>query len=573
MVKFDAQSIKERIIDRLKSKESWADVLFFSANQRLIDIFAEELAYDMQYDEILTREVKWSLARQTSSLMAETQFFNYYPHRKIGSNGLLQVSTSSTFNVQYPRSIQISKYDVFSTEAGTQFVCSETTNLTSSNNFVSVNVVQGIPKTELYTAVGETYEKFCVYNASIENTIFDIYVNGELWTPITHIREAEDDSAKVYVVQNLFNFSGVCISFGNDFFGRKLRPNDIVEFKYIETLGSDGNIESLNIINTVVSTFTDSAGDEVDLYCRNQEYIVGGLDYEELENIRNKAPKAYQTGNRAINKSDYKSIVESFSFTKKANVWGEAEVNEDLGNLPGTYIASEENVVHISAINSSDQSISSTQETQIREELNEKKSPTDIVVFEPVNFIYIYFTIAAYISDKKYSLQLVSDAIRSTIESDYSINSLDFNKPIRYSDYIAKIDGVEGVDYHETTISYYMLNSFTSQYVSELFIEMANVTPNTVSIYIAPISGSVYDLMAQDDGAGNIVGEAGYTTSGSIIDYNTGIGNLIVSSGLTLDFTLYKLRIEFSISSQNILPTRRYQIVSYGDSAITTSYI
>ena len=80
---FDFDSVKKRLQDRLKAKTSWANILFFSTNERIIDIVAEEIAYSMQYDEMLTRESKWNLAQQITSIMSENQFFNYFLIEKL----------------------------------------------------------------------------------------------------------------------------------------------------------------------------------------------------------------------------------------------------------------------------------------------------------------------------------------------------------------------------------------------------------------------------------------------------------------------------------------------------------
>jgi len=127
-IRFDADSIKQRIKDRLRSKSSWAKILYYSANQRIIDAVAEEFAYLMLNDEILTVEGKWNLARQRSSLMAENKFFNYFPYRKKGARGFLKVSTSETFDKMYGVNVPLEKYKTFSNN-NYNFCIAETTIL------------------------------------------------------------------------------------------------------------------------------------------------------------------------------------------------------------------------------------------------------------------------------------------------------------------------------------------------------------------------------------------------------------------------------------------------------------
>jgi len=579
MTQFDATSIKNRLIERLKAKTSWSDILFYSANLRLIDIFAEELAYDAQYDEILTIEGKWSIAQQISSLLAETQFFNYYPFRKKGSSGYVKVSTSETFNTIYALNIDLPKFTIFS-NGSLSFVASESFALLNNEASTLIPVVQGSPKTETFIALGNTYETIQIINSSIENTIIDVYVNGTIWSPLKNIRESSGGNELIYEIRNLNDFSGISIKFGNDNFGKKLVKGDVVLVKYLETAGELGNIESANNITTVESTILDSNGNEVTLYCTNDSPIIGGSSYEDIESIRAKAPKTYQTGDRAISKEDYKSILENFSFIKKGTCWGEAETNDDLGNLPGTFLPSEENVVHLSVVTTSDGQISTTQEATIRDALNDKKPPTDIVVFEPVNFIYLNFIVHAFISNKKYILSYVKNSISANLASNYSIDSLDFKKPIRYSDYTSLIDSTNGVDYHETTIQFYKFEKFNTAYTADIIIKMENITPGSFQVWYKDTTMiSAYLPLAHDvqtlpgDRVGTIVAESGFTILTSSINYNTGIGNLIVTSGLTASDANYSLKIVYRVDSSSIIPTKRYQIISYGSSDITASYI
>mgnify|MGYP001231085192 CR=1 FL=1 len=579
MIQFDAVSIKNRLIERLKAKTSWADILFYSANNRLIDIFAEELAYDAQYDEMLTREGKWSIAQQISSLLAETQFFNYYPYRKKGASGSLKISTSKTFDSQYALNIDIPKYTIFS-NGDISFVTSDSFALLNNETSTNVTIVQGKPKTETFIAKGDIYETITIINPSIENNVFDVYVNGTIWRAVNNIREADGGLDQVYEVRNINDFSGIIIKFGNDNFGKKLTSGDKIVVTYIETLGSLGNIESANNITTVESIIKDANGNEVTIYCTNDFPIVGGSDYEDIESIRAKAPKTYQTGDRAISKNDYKSILESFSFIKKGVAWGEAETNEDLGNIPGTFLPAEENVVHLSAITSTDGQINSSQEAIIKATLNDKKSPTDIIVFQPVNFIYLNFIVHAYVSNKKYILSYVKNSITNNLAKAYSIDALDFKKPIRYSDYTSLIDSTEGVDYHETTIKFYKFEQFNTAYTADIKIEMANITPGSVFLYYKDNTAfSDYQLLAHDvqglpgNRTGTLVGDGPFTILTSSINYDTGIGNLIVTNGLTESYTKYSIKVEYRVDSSSILPTKRYQIVSYGTSTVTASYI
>lgn len=572
MIQFDAVSVAERIKDKLRAKSSWQDILFFSTNQRIIDAVAEEIADDMQYDEKLTTECKWNLAKQTTSILAENKFFNYFPYRKNGASGVLKVSTSPTYNTSYSLPIAINKYDVFASDT-LNFCALINQTLLASDMYKNIEIVQGTPKEETFTALGNSFETFTVNNSSIENNYYDVYVNNEIYTKVDSIREADSATSKVYVLENLNDFSGVTIQFGDDYFGRKLVLGDTVVFKYIETAGDQGNVGSAGIIVNTVSTFYDSTGKAVQLYCTNDSAINGGTTYEDIENIREKAPKKYKSGDTAITSDDYKSIIEAFPFVKKVNVWGEEEVNEDAGNEPGTFIAAEENVVHVAIVSNLDSSITAYQESLIREGINNKKGPTDIIQFDETNFIYIAFNIAAFITDKNYTISYVTEQIATQLSTKYSISALSFKHPIYLSDYIATINNADGVGYHNTTFQLYTFDSFTSSYVCNIDIAMTNIKPNSVKLYIKDVTQTgLYVLFAQDDGAGNLVANGTLTLSGSTINYTNGIATVIITDGLTAAYPNYSIKTVFSVTDSSILPTARNQIISLGDGTTTVTY-
>ena len=574
-VMFDFDSVKKRLQDRLKAKTSWANILFFSTNQRIIDIVAEEIAYSMQYDEMLTRESKWNLAQQITSIMSENQFFNYFPHRKIGATNYLKISTSKNFDQSYSKNIIIPKYTMFSNSSLT-FCSTEITTLTPIETNRELKIVQGVAKEVVFTATGETYEFFEIENDSIENSIFDVTVNNEVFTRVDSILEADSGSEKVFELENFKDFSGVKLKFGNDVFGKKLNSGDVVVFKFIQTDGLSGNVYSKNSITTVNSTIYDELGEEVDLYCTNEYDISGGLDYEDIEKIKVNAPKSYKSGNVAITNDDYKAIMNKFSFVKKSNVWGEYEVNEDLHNLPGTLIPQEENVVHICLIASNDLSVSLSQELEIRDGILLKKSPTDIVVFEKPNFIYIDFIVNAFITNKQYSMSYVSDGIYYALLNEYSVENQDFKNSIFQSNFISTVSNVDGVGYHNTTFSLHKILNFQSAYVAEININLEHIKRNSVKVYLLDktMPGFNYVLIGVDNGNGNLISTLPevYDLSISSIFYDTGIGNLLINSGLSSSYTNFEIKIEFDLDSDNIVSTKRNQIVLFGSTQTSVNY-
>jgi hypothetical protein len=254
--------------------------------------------------------------------MSQTEFFNYVPHRKVGSKGIIRVSTDPDFIGDYPVTIDIPKYTEFS-NGTTSFVSTTSRILSPGQDYIDIDVIQGVPKSKQYEITsaqfpdGTDYVELILDNDSIENTMYDVSVNGITWSNVEHIRLAVDGEDQVYVIKNAIDMSGIVLQFGNDVFGKKLSIGDIVTLEFVETKGENGNILSANNVTTILGDFIDSNSQPVDLYCKNTDIIVGGTDYESIEAIRVNAPRSYQTGDRAMTRQDYETIIKELELLQE----------------------------------------------------------------------------------------------------------------------------------------------------------------------------------------------------------------------------------------------------------------
>lgn len=569
-ISFDVDSVKLRLINNLKKYNLWQDVLDTSAIDSLISPFAEEIQYLANFDTYLTRENKWSLAQNKTSLLSMTDIHRYQAHRKIGSTGILKISADETFNVVPSKNISIPKYTQFSSDDDTKFVSKNDYVLTTTDKYIEIDIIQGIPQSYTYIASGDDFEEFSIENENIENSFYELFVNGVKWTKLNNIYEADSTDTN-YELTNIIDFSGIYIKFGNNINGKKLNNGDVILFRYINTEGFNGNISSSNSITTVDSTILDIDNSAVDIFVKNEDSLVGGLDFEEIEDIRKNAPEIYQTGDRASNNNDYRQIVLSeFSYVLKAIVWGTYENNIDEGNNPWTHVALDTNNVYLSTIRSDlSESLSTAQKLEISERLNNYKAPTDIVQFVDGVKIPIIFTVTAYISDKTYTITQVKNNIRTQLESTYALENREFFQHIRFSDYQREIDEVEGVDYHHTTLKFYDDNTFNNTFNVTLSIPIFPITPGSVEVYVKDtVNDTAEFLIATDDGSGNIIGETGYDIIGSTIDYSSGEGGISLDNDpavLTEPYTNYRVRVFYSITASDLVLKERNHIFDYDD--------
>ena len=583
-MQFDYESTRLRMINSLRAKVSWAEILDFSSNAKIIEVFAKEIAELANFDIYLTRENQWSLAKNISSLLSSSEMLAYTAHRKIGSVGSLVLSPSSTFNGTYGTTIMLPKYSIFSSseDSTIKFCNTENSSIPAGTATVSLNVVQGTPKSSTYMALGSNYEEVLIYSSSIEASHYELYVNGVLWTEVNNLLDSGATDTE-YEIKNLYNFEGVRIRFGNDIFGKKLTAGDTVVFYYIDTLGNLGNVSRINTITTVESTIYDTTPTPVTIYCKNTGTMDGGDAIESLESIRLNAPKIFQTGNRAVTKDDYITILENSELVYKVNVWGEYEYLIDNNLTPGdstSFVPLEENKVHIAGLKNTGAILDETDKENIIAYLNDYKSPTDIISFEDPEVVYLHFISTAYVRDRSYSLTTVKMNIDAILASTYSFQNFDFGTNIYETDYKTLVDGVEGVDHNNTSLRVYNEISFDQANSASFILSLFPIAPTsgqTVSVKVFLKSPSTeYFQIGQDDGSGNIdgltVGGETYDLTDSVINYTTGVGFIQITSP-AISYLTYTLKVEYSITSNDFILTARSQLFRFGEAEVSTLYM
>jgi hypothetical protein len=603
MLRYDYDSVLARLKERVLQKLEGQNILLFSTNAAWLEAVAEEFDDHSLYNEFLTRENIWDTARGTSSIMKQVNFFNYRPHRKIGSTGLIRISTSKTFDGNWAYNISLPKFIQFS-GGGLIFLTKESGFLPASAHYVDVKVIQGelskkttdITQSAFPAPKGAAYARLTIEDPDIENSLYEVKVNGEVWTEVDDVRQAvqmvDPAKAKVYSLRSLPGYTGVVIAFGNNMFGKSLAWGDVVEFTYLKTKGNNGNILSAGIVNVVDSIVTDEVGTSVDLYCRNPSALTGGQDYEVLADIKANAPRSFQTGNRAISSYDYESLIKKTGTVDRVRVWGEKEINEDNGDPPGTFVPAAENLIYITGFTVDQRTLTGMTITEanqeiIREFLNDKKGTTDILQFVDTQFIYVDFKPVIWMANNVYTPDQVKDFVRNALVAAYSINTGEYKKSLYFSDYLGVLDTATGVDHATCSLGFHETSLFLSAYEFNTDLNIDNIRPNSVSIKIKNDAvGMGWQEMARDDGNGNLIGSPidptdpssdVYALPSAKIDYSDGsIGDVIVTFGLTEPYNNYDIKIDFELTDAaegNLVLKYRNQMIIFGSDDIITQYM
>jgi hypothetical protein len=571
-VNFDFDSIKGRILKYLQTKSEWADFLDYGTDSLINEAISQELAYESQYKEYLTNENWWSKARNKSSLLVESPVHGYIVPRKYGSTGTLMVSTSSGFNTAYINNVFIPKYFEFSNGSLT-FCNIQDYTLSSAVSSGLFTAVQGQAKSSIFTALGTQFEKYIINDPSVENNYYDLYVNNVLWTRVDTLFDY-DGTSLVYEIQTDPSLTFVTLLFGNGTYGKQLIQGDSIEFYYISTEGNKGNVSVSNNITTVDSQAYDTLGNTITLFVTNTTSFLGGKDYPSLEEIRALSPRVYQTGDRAGNNEDYTTILGKLSFITKVSVWGVFEYCQDNNLDPWTFIPTEENVVHIAALNNAYQNLTTLEKTNAITTIHSNCDPTDLLEFSTVIIINLIFTINVVVKNSTYKLDTVITNVTDTLNENYSIENISFTTDIYDSDFKSLIDAVEGVDHFTSNIQVEQYDLFSNAYKVSSQLYQYPIKGDSLEVYVSNNGGVTYTLIATGDSNGNINGKTGYNTVGSVCNLTTGELLLIVNSGLTDIYTNYTIKYLYNCANIDLTLNQRYYIYSADlyNSIISASY-
>lgn len=174
--------------------------------------------------------------------------------------------------------------------------------------YISIPVVQGIQKTvSLGNSDGSAGQVFLVATLDIEAAdnyytkqfcyieVEDLKGEVTTWKEVQHL-QLEDAIARSFEIEILDDLSGTAIKFGDSINGAIPSEGSKITLHYLETLGSEGNVEELYSFQNEISGADVPAGTEYNnltIGCQNMWPILGGRDLETLKEFKANAETAY----------------------------------------------------------------------------------------------------------------------------------------------------------------------------------------------------------------------------------------------------------------------------------------
>lgn len=362
-LRFDAYSIKNKIIQKLSDNSTFTDQIFEDSNlSTLIDVFAYMFEVLTYYTNHGSSEAIFTDATLYENMNRIVKMLGYNPVGYVGSKtncSIIQTESSpvsSIFDDNY-RSKILPRYAYVNTgltdsngkpiyySSVSDFTIQKSMPATSETTYTFYNGRWRLYD-RTFMAAGNVNEEFLLDLIDLEKTYVShpyvhVYVkrnNAYYWfTPVAQgtlfgngfsIVSPTDDVFELRINEN----KRYTIKFGDGIHGSKLEANDEIYIVYLESNGTDGKIGSgiinessdkikygiagldqsffnsfLNIDSSTGTIISD--GEAQRLYVKNINSSSVPASLETVDSIRKNAPDWFRMNGRLISAQDFKQYV------------------------------------------------------------------------------------------------------------------------------------------------------------------------------------------------------------------------------------------------------------------------
>lgn len=303
-----------------------------------------------------------------------------------------------------------------------------------------IQLIQGQTVTDRFAApiVTNNYAVRLSRVPVITNSV-TVTVNGVPWTQVSAVG-IQSDTAEVFQVKT-FVSGNTAVLFGDGVFGALVPSQAAVAVTYRIGGGLAGNV-ALNSINTTITGLIETLSNPVSIQITNTTATgIGGQEAETLEQARVNIPYYTRTNDRAVTLADYQTIAQQYSDPQFGSVaYARAGVRTENALLEG-------NIVSIYAWTTGPGGglvdLSAQLKTAVQAYIQTKSVGTDFVQMldgtaRPVPISLRFRVLSGF------SIVDTKNLVIGTISA--YIIALRPGDPVIYSDMVAKLDAVFGMD-------------------------------------------------------------------------------------------------------------------------------
>lgn len=429
------EDVVQASIDKLSElNPEWTDHSPLDLGITILEAMAYLSDLNHYYIDKMVNESYPETALQRRSLLRMADFNAYTPANYEPAIVTLRFGVQSS----HPKSIII-PVGTYVSGRGKRFYTVEGVVLSPGATSVDVKAVQGIQYK--YSVESTGFSDYIIPDNHISSSrSIRVLVNGEEWEKVPAFNDSYPES-KHYVVSVDEDYY-VHITFGNNLYG-SLPTNATIEVYYNSNLGIDGGVAK-NSISTVTSTIYDGDNDVVDILVNNTEAASGGSNPPSVDLLRYIIKGLNKKQDRSLDKPDIEVTLMKSNFVKQARVY---DVRDDRSI--GYYM------VHCYVL-------VDTFTTTLRRELEDfieydKYTTLQYKIFEVTEVSVMVSCDVVLLPShtignvKATMLEALSNFFQA--QEFQSDTGLTIGETIHYSDLVAVLEAVTGVDYVQLTIN------------------------------------------------------------------------------------------------------------------------
>jgi hypothetical protein len=342
---FDAVSLKNLIIDRLKTSNVFTDQAYEGSNlSAIIDIIAYAYHVSLFYLNNQASEAYFDQASLYENMNKLVSLIGYNP---LGSQTSIAPFKATAQNGLAIGTYMIPRYSFIATNGVFYSVTQDiyfdkTTDGTEMIESIGIQnlLYQGqMREYPIQTAIGEEFEVVTLTVSSQVNTnepfvdnnnifVFIKDVNASVWSEWKPVNLLYNESASTKCFEKRLNDQGLFeLKFGDDITGKKLNAGDVVAIYYLLSNGaagviSAGTITDANFVRFVTPQYREiisniyASDDPVatqtqlnSLFIENTNRSTDIKPLENVDDIRANAPKVFAAQNRAVTEADFNAFV------------------------------------------------------------------------------------------------------------------------------------------------------------------------------------------------------------------------------------------------------------------------
>ena len=428
----DYEAIRDDLIGLIPNfSESWTSRESTDFGIVLLELFSYAADLLNYYIDRAANESFIDYSTQRSTVLALARLLNYTPNEVVAATGSVTFTNVLSTTQTIPAGTVVS--GVNSTDGGSLLFETDAAITLSANASGSVNVTQGVTVTdeELGTSTGLPSQEFTLAEnnvihgssgtSGVSSTSILVSVGGVSYTRVSSLVNSKSTDLHFSAATDSEGYT--TLTFGDGTFGKIPPKGLLITATYRTGSGALGNVGA----GAITSVFSTPDNSYPSVNVTNLTATSGGQDPETTDSIRDSAPKALSTLNRAVSLADYANLALTVAGVSKAKAVASVYTNVIL------YIAAAGGAV-----------ASSSLKTTIANYFADKTPPGTTVTVTDYTPVYpdIRVTVAV---DSLYSSTDVKARVQAALYDLLNFDNVVMNDTIYQADVVKAISTVDGV--------------------------------------------------------------------------------------------------------------------------------